>query len=141
MEYNLKLVSIFFLHSQIPLTDERPPYLDYRSLRNKFWLALMLISELEQVLQNLVMDTQSTINVEFETEDNGERTLTISTTSTLTELVEEQPGEEEEENSSNDNGDGNDNDNEDPEPDPNPPPEEPEPEPPIEQPSDPPFFG
>jgi hypothetical protein len=48
---------------------------------------LLIISELEQVLQSLVTD--QSINVEFDIEDNGnEKVLTITTTSTLTELVE-----------------------------------------------------
>jgi hypothetical protein len=41
---------------------------------------LLLITELEQVLQSLLADTQS-VNIEFDTEENGERTLTITTTS------------------------------------------------------------
>jgi hypothetical protein len=44
---------------------------------------ILLVDQLEQILQSLLADSQSTVNVEFETEDNGERTLTISTTSTV----------------------------------------------------------
>ena len=96
-------------------------------------------SELEQVLQSILTETD-TVNVEFVTENDGnQKVLTMTTTSTLTGLVEEQPGEEEEEDSGNNNGD----DNEDPIPnppeDPEPPPEYPEP--PIEDLPSPPPFG
>ena len=49
---------------------------------------LLIISKLEQVIQSLV--TNQSINVEFDVEDNGnEKVLTITTTSTLTEMAEE----------------------------------------------------
>jgi hypothetical protein len=59
---------------------------------------IMLIDQLEQILQGLM--TGQTINVEYDTEDNGERILTITTTSTLaetgiTEEEEDQPEQEE----------------------------------------------
>jgi hypothetical protein len=67
---------------------------------------LLIISELEQVIQSLVTD--QTINVEFDVEDNGnEKVITITTTSTLTGITEEEAVPEEEEDS-NDNGDDND---------------------------------
>jgi hypothetical protein len=60
---------------------------------------IMIISELEQVLQSLLTDTQTqSVNVELDTEENGnEKVQTITTTSTLTEMVEEEPTEEVEE--------------------------------------------
>ena len=49
---------------------------------------LLIISKLEQVIQSLVTD--QSINVEFDVKDNGnEKVLTITTTSTLTEMAEE----------------------------------------------------
>lgn len=41
---------------------------------------LLLIDQLEQILQSLLTGTD-TVNVEYDTEENGERTLTITTTS------------------------------------------------------------
>jgi hypothetical protein len=71
---------------------------------------------LEQTLQSLVTDYS--VNVEFDTEEDGnEKVLTITTTSTLPGIVEEEPIEEaEEEESSNDNGGGG-SENPEPEPD------------------------
>ena len=80
---------------------------------------ILLIDQLEQILQSLV--TGQTINVEFDTEDNGERTLTITTTSTLTGITEEEEQLEQEET---EEGNDNDYDND------NGPPEPPAPDPP-----------
>jgi hypothetical protein len=87
---------------------------------------LLIISELEQVIQSLLID--DTVNVEFEIEDNGnEKVITITTTSTLpgTERTEEAaPIEETEEESGGSSDNGNGGDSNDPEPQP-----EPEPQP------------
>jgi hypothetical protein len=118
---------------------------------------IMIIAELEQVLQNLITntDTQS-VYVELETEDDGNtKVLTVTTSASVESapIEEEVAPEEEEEDNSDDSGDnGGDNsggDNNDPAPPP-PEPEPPEviipeppgeiiPEPPIEIPEPPPF--
>jgi hypothetical protein len=76
----------------------------------------LLISDLEQAIQSFLTDT---VNVEFDTRDDGnEKELTITTTSAPTEtgITEEQPVDED---TSDDNGDENGNGNDEP-------PEEPE---------------
>ena len=87
---------------------------------------ILLIDQLEQILQSLV--TGQTINVEFDTEDNGERTLTITATSTLTGITEEDEQLEQEETEEEDNDNDYDNDNDPPEP--------PAPDPPQDTPGD-----
>jgi hypothetical protein len=86
----------------------------------------LLISDLEQAIQSFLTGT---VNVEFDTRDDGnEKVLTITTTSAPTEtgITEEQPVDED---TSDDNGDDNGNGNDEP-------PEEPEePEPPTDLPA------
>ena len=65
----------------------------------------VLISELEQAIQSFLTDT---VNVEFDTRDDGnEWVLTITTARALAETPEEQPGED----TDNEDQEGNDDDN------------------------------
>ena len=68
----------------------------------------VLTSELEQAIQSFLTDT---VNVEFDTRDDGnEKVLTITTASALAETLEEQPEEDTEDNDNEDqedNDDGN----------------------------------
>jgi hypothetical protein len=65
----------------------------------------VLISELEQAIQSFLTDT---VNVEFDTRDDGnESVLTITTARALAETPEEQPGED----TDNEDQEGNDDDN------------------------------
>ena len=75
----------------------------------------LLISELEQAIQSFLTDT---VNVEFDTRDDGnEKVLTITTTSAPTEtgITEEQSEEDTGDDNDNDNGNGNDEQPEEPE--------------------------
>ena len=68
---------------------------------------LVLTSELEQVIQSFLTDT---VNVEFDTRDDGnEKVLTVTTVSALAETPEEQPEEDTEDND-NEDQEGNDDD-------------------------------
>jgi hypothetical protein len=77
----------------------------------------LLISDLEQAIQSFLTET---VNVEFDTGDDGnEKELTITTTSapTGTGITEEQPVDEDNgDDNGDDNGSGNDEPPEEPEP-------------------------
>lgn len=75
----------------------------------------LLISDLEQAIQSFLTET---VNVEFDTRDDGnEKELTITTTSAPTEtgITEEQPVDQDtSDDNGNDNGDDNGNGSEEP---------------------------